>query len=319
VGLQYDRYCSITLSGAGGTFDLAKLRCRFTIKQSTSATPGTLLLKITNQNPKIARQLASMKSEYTNVVVDAGYQSGHGIIFKGNIVFATYGRESPTDTLTTVLCSDGDQARNYATVSKSFAPGSTPQQHLNAAVQAMGQYGVQQGFIGSSINLSKPAYPRGVALFGMARDIIAKIAKSQGATWSIQKGEVHIAGPNDSIPGSTVVLNSGSGLIGMPTVAIGGIYARCLINPQIKVNGLVKIDQSLIQGLIPQLDVNGQVDPAYRPGAPDLPSIAADGIYKIFKIDAVGDTRGNEFYMDIGCLVPSQQTSAYTEATARTN
>ena len=53
--------------------------------------------------------------------------------------------------------------------------------HLNVAVQAMQQYGFSFGFIGPSVDLSTPKYPRAVTLYGMARDILFNIARLKGA------------------------------------------------------------------------------------------------------------------------------------------
>ncbi len=47
-----------------------------------------------------------------------------------------------------------------------------------------------------------------------------------------------------SRPGGAVVLNSDSGLIGMPTQTTDGIFARCLINPSIKRGSQVQINES---------------------------------------------------------------------------
>jgi hypothetical protein len=314
VSVNFGRYCSITFDGSVGTLDVSSLRCRFTIKQHTLQLPNTATIRITNQLPATARQLAQTISEYKTVTITAGYQSNFGVVFSGNIVQGIYGRESATDTMTTVFASDGDQAHNFAVVNKTLAAGSTPKDHVDAAVAAMGKYGVTMGPVGSSVDLSTPQYPRAVALFGMARDVLANVAKSKGASVSYQNGQVQIMGTGDSAPGDTTVLNTLTGLIGMPAMSTGGVYARILINPAVKMNSLVRIDQSLIQGMQLPLGPNGQLAPTPI----DVPNIAADGVYRVFRVDADGDTRGNPWYMDLGCLVPGQQTSSSIASSART-
>lgn len=297
------------------------LRIRFDIKQHNNPTPSIAVIKITNQDTSAAKQLVQINSEYKTVTIDAGYPNNHGVIFSGNIVRSIYGRENPTDTLTTILCADGDQARSHAVVNKTLAPGSTPKDHVNAAIQALSQYGVSLGFVGSSIDLSTPSYPRSVTLFGMAHEILKRVARLKGAQVSYQQGKVHLVTPTDS-NGSAVELNTNTGLIGMPTLQIGGVMARSLINPNIKVNGLIHIDQSLVQGLLPQVSPDGSAEPS---GTEELASglssaqmdqagIAADGIYRVFKIDYSGDTRGNPWYMDIEANIPGLTTSDTTAA-----
>ena len=149
-------------------------------------TPSILKLEVSNLLPSTARLFT--QKEYAHIKIDAGYQDGHGIIFQGNIVQAIYGRESPTDTLLTVYAADGDHGHNYATTNMVLPPGSTPQQHLNVAMQALGQFGITQGFIG--VDLSTPTYSRAVTLVGMARDILSNIAKFKQATVSYQQEQV---------------------------------------------------------------------------------------------------------------------------------
>ena len=85
---------------------------------------------------------------------------------------------------------DGDHAHNYATVNTSLPPGSTPQKHLDVAMQAMGKYGVTPGYIG--VDLSQPVYPRAVALWGMARDVLANIGKNKNASVYYRDGRLNI-------------------------------------------------------------------------------------------------------------------------------
>jgi hypothetical protein len=291
--VQYLRYCTVTADGVG-SIDVSTLRCRFNISQWTMQTPNILKLQVSNMLPATARQF--VQKEYKHIQVDAGYLDGHGIIFQGDIKQAIYGRESPTDTLLTVYAADGDHAHNYATVNTTFPPGSTPQQHLNAAVSAMSPMGVTQGYIG--VDLSTPVYSRAVTLFGMARDVIANIAKSKQATTSYQQEKVTMVPYNGSAPGSAITLNSSTGLIGMPTQTIKGIFARCLINPAIKVHSQVQINQKDIQGAYAPITVQGDQTITQA----QLPSIAADGLYTVYRIDVDGDTRGNPWYQDLQML-----------------
>ena len=97
------------------------MRCQFSIKQGTRGLPNTATIRITNQNPTVARQLAQAQAEYTAVSISAGYQGNSGLLFQGNIVKAIYGQENPIDTLTTILAADGGQAHDYAVVDQALA------------------------------------------------------------------------------------------------------------------------------------------------------------------------------------------------------
>jgi hypothetical protein len=296
---QYLRFCSITASGGAGTIDVSTLRCRFEIDQWTMQAPNVLKLLVSNILPATARQF--VQKEFASIQIIAGYQDNNGVIFQGNIVQAIYGRESPTDTLLTVYAKDSDHAHNYAIVNTTLPPGSTPQQHLNTAVQAMQPMGVTQGFIG--VDLSTPTYSRAVTLFGMARDVLSNIAKFKNASVSYQQEQVTMVPKGGSSPGGAIVLNSTTGLIGMPSQTIGGILARCLINPSIKVHSQVQINQADIQGAF--------AGPITEAGQQDLTQaqlqlIATDGLYTVYLIHTSGDTRGNPWYQDLTMLATNQ-------------
>ena len=198
---MYLRQCSIVAQAAGGqTIDLSQLRCRFEIKQHSALGPDKAIIRITNENPQTARMFTQNNAEFSTITISCGYQDegSSGMLFSGGIVQAFYGRDNPTDTLTTIQATAGHQAHNYAVVSKTLAAGSTPMDHLNVAVQAMKQYGLQLGFIGPSVDLSTPKYPRAVTLYGMARDILFNIARLKGALISYQLGKIQILGPTDN-------------------------------------------------------------------------------------------------------------------------
>lgn len=308
---MYLRVCHIIAQAAGGqTIDVSELRCRFWIKQHSRMGPDKAIIKITNQNPATARLFTTPNAEYTTISIYAGYEDEGppSLLFSGGIKQAFYGRDNPTDTLTTIVATAGYQAHNYATVSKTLPAGSTPQDHINVAAASMTKYGIGLGYLGPSLNLLTPRYPRAVPLFGMARDILNNIARLKQADVSYKKGKIHMLGQTDSLPGSTVVLNSKTGMIGMPTQEIGGIMVRSLINPKIVVGGLIQIDQKDIQQLTLATDMQG--NNTVSASDVQLARIATDGIYKVFQIDIEGDTRGEPWYMDIAALMNGQQPTS---------
>jgi hypothetical protein len=199
-----------------------------------------------------------------------------------------------------VYAADGDHGHNYATTNTVLPPWSTPQQHLNVAMQALGQFGITQGFIG--VDLSTPTYSRAVTLVGMARDILSNIANFKQATVSSQQEQVTMVQNGQSMPGGAIVLNSNTGLIGIPTQTSQGILARCLINPSIRVHSQVMINQFDINGGAAAINVAGD----NTIGQANLAHVAADGLYMVYKIDVDGETRGNPWYQDLALIATTQ-------------
>ena len=78
--------------------------------------------------------------------------------------------------------------------------------------------------------------------------------------------------------------------------------ARCLINPVIKINTRVQISQASIQQAQLFVDVGGGVT---NPQNSKIPSLTADGIYRVLQIEVNGDTRGTPWYMDLNCFSPT--------------
>lgn len=296
MSTNWIRYLKLTAEGGGGSLDFGELRCTFHIQQQPLSSPNLAEIRVYNVSKAVGRRFVQPGSEFKIVTLDAGYQDNHGVICKGNIVAARYGRVTPTETALDLFVNDGDQAHNFATVSKTFAAGSTPKDHFDESVKAMGGHGVKLGHLG--IDLSKPKYPKPIVLFGMARDVLHDIAGPREAMWSIQNHELQMVDKDKPIPGGAVKLNSDSGMIGMATQEIDWITVKCLINPQIKVNGTVHIDEASIQRARPISDLPNGWD---SPQNSLMPDIAADGLYKVLKIDFQGDTRGTVWYQTLAC------------------
>jgi hypothetical protein len=72
------------------------------------------------------------------------------------------------------------------------------------------------------------------------------IAKQCNGNWWYENNQVNIV-PDDKYIEEAIVLNSQTGLIGMPQQTMGaGVNVRCLINPNIKLGGLIRLDQASV-------------------------------------------------------------------------
>jgi len=134
------------------------------------------------------------------------------------------GRENPTDTYTEILAADGDVARNFGIVSTTLAAGATQSTQL-AAIS--GAIDLPLGYVP---DLPRTALSRGKVLYGMARDRLSDIAASSNATWSIQNGQVQLVPLTSYIPGTAVVMNANTGMIGLPEQTEDGIKVKALLN-----------------------------------------------------------------------------------------
>ncbi len=287
------RSLKLTVTGSSGTLDLSDLRVKFSVEQDTVQAPNTLECRIYNPNKETAQKI--FKGDHVELY--AGYEDeGTGLIFKGEVTQPRIGRESPTDTYVDIFAKDGDSAYNFATVNKTLAKGSTPLDHYQTALKAMAPFGVTHGYIPQGL-FDTPKYPRAVSWFSSAKDVLRTLAQSKGCTWSMQNGQLQMVPENTPLPGSAFIVNSKTGMIGMPIETPGGIIVRTLINSRVKVNTLLQInDQDIQRAQLSQLHNSANAnDQVLRLGT-------NDGIYKVLYMTRTGDTRGQEWYQDMTCI-----------------
>lgn len=298
---QWLRKCRLTIgngsdavivSGMGDSDGnlLEGLRVRFSLEQETFQAPEHADITITNLSDATANKI---QKEYDRVVLEAGYPDNMATLFEGEIVQKRKGRENPTDTYLAILAKAGQKAYSYGVVNKTLASGHTLRDQVDACLEVMKPYGITAGYIA---DLGTAKMPRGRALFGMAKDHLRAICQTAGAQWWIHQNKLTIVKNNGYAPGSAIVLNSRTGMIGMPVQTMGGIEVRCLINPEIKPGVRIQIDQSSIQQQA--LSANYQAEAQNNM----VPEISTDGLYKVLYVKTTGDTRGLDWYMDIICL-----------------
>lgn len=287
---QWLRYCKLTVAGGGDSVDLSQLRIRFQVTQHNLQSPNVGDITISNLSDQTVKRI---KGEGTEVTLEAGYQENPGLIFKGQIIQKRSGRENPVDTYLNIIAQGGDQAYNHAVVSKTLAAGHTYKDQVMTAYEALKPFGITLGKIA---DLGDKKMPRARVMFGMARDILRTIAISTGTSWSIQNNELTVTKNNEPKEGGAIVLNSRTGLIGLPVQSIDGILVTCLLNPQIGPGSLIQIDQASVQEAKLSADYLAAVNNSM------IPSTADDGFYKCLVVNHIGDTRGDPWYTQILCL-----------------
>jgi hypothetical protein len=288
---QFLRKVSVKV-GAADAIDLSDMHFRFEVKRGDIQTPASADITVYNLADNTSKQI---QAEFQRVVIEAGYEGNYGKIFDGTVRQVRRGKENATDKYVNILASDGDFAYNYAYVNTSLAAGATPADQINAAAQAMVRHGVQLGYVGE---LPSVALPRGKVMYGMARRFLRQITESTDCSWSIEHGVLQVIPKLAYKAGEIPELTANTGLVGLPVQTQDGIYARCLLNPGIKIGMLVHIDNKLIQQFKASLSYT---DPLYNASYYQamIPSVESDGYYKVFVADHTGDSRGNHWYTDM--------------------
>lgn len=296
---QYIRKCQLIVYQRGSLdgLDLSNLRIKFSVKQSDVQTPNTADIRVYNLSADTALSLLLNLSPDFNAgnpirgkaLLQAGYESNYGVIFQGNIKQIILGRESATDTFVDFVCGDGDRAYNFAVVNTTLRKGSGPADQINAAAAATTPKGVTLGHVG---DLPQTKLPRGKVMYGNARQYLRDVAQSTGKNWSIQNEQITFIPVKGYLPGERVILTSKTGLIGTPQQTTEGVNVKCLLNPRLRIGGLIDIDNASVADFKINFAVKGS--PANLP-IPQSP----DGVYYNLVIDHAGDTRGVDWYSTI--------------------
>ena len=289
--------------------DLSDFRIVFKTGQADTQSPNNCRIRVFNLK---AETVAQVKGEYSEVVLQAGYQNGNfGVIFRGTIrQFVTGKDENGTDTYLDLLAADGDTLYNWGFINRSFPAGSTPkdraQTMADKAVDSTGQLLAAMGHNGIAGVL--PA-PRGKVVFGLMRVALTAEAGAQGCTWSIQNGKINILPIDGYLPNEAVVLSSTTGLVGRAEQTNEGVHARSLLNPLLQPGGLIKIDNASVNQTS-NADAKSTVMVPYNQwtGAQFLADVTADGLYRVFVVEHEGDSRGGNWYSNIVALAVNPST-----------
>jgi hypothetical protein len=316
---QFGRKANLIVSTGTVGLDLSDFRFTFRTTNSDAQTPNTLYVRVYNLSPQTVAKIGTNSStEFSTITLQAGYENGNfGILFSGEIKQTATGRERNVDSFLDIWAADGDEWYNFSVINKSIAAGQTPEQTITAITGAASSNGTQpikfatdtSGLIAGSVSSTATALQRGKVLFGMSRDYARDWAAKYGFRWSIQNGEFVLVPITGYRPGEAVVLSSTTGLIGVPEATQDGVRVRALLNPLIRIGCLVQIAKSDINQLTSQ-----QQGLKYAPAVATV--VTAAGFYRVMTAEFSGDSRGNEWYVDMICLAVDVTASNQNQSVA---
>lgn len=274
------KYRVIISDNNGVGLDVSELHCTFKIEKSISETPNYSEVVIYNLS---AGSENTVIKEGAKIIVEAGYDNPqYGLIFTGDIVQPYREKEDGITYKLTLISQDGDLFMNRGIINTSYRAGQTPR----GTVEAIAAQSSNKAELGSiSENLKQGALSRGKVLFGLSRDYLRQIAKSEEAAFFINDGKINLVKAVDLPKGETISLGPDSGLIGAPEQTDEGITAQCLLNPLLNLNKFVYIDNTLVQGM--RVSNDGK-----------LKQLEGNGVYRIIKLTHTGDTRGDTWYTE---------------------
>jgi len=209
------------------------LRVAFSVDRDKTATPNNAEVAIWNLNPDHRAELEQAKN--VTVRVEAGYQDQISQIFFGALRKAETIVEGP-DYITRVSGGDGEDKLKFATISKTFAKGTSVRDVLFTLIDRLtiGRGNADRlallSFENFGTKLEKP-----LTVAGPVVEELARFARSLGLEWSIQDGTFQIVkiGEPSNI-GQGPKISPATGLIGSPRIdSEGKVQGRALILPDL--------------------------------------------------------------------------------------
>jgi hypothetical protein len=286
--------------GGAGFLDVSDLNAEFIVRQADSQHPNTCHVRIYNLADQTS-QLGMMK-EFMKLTVEAGYQNDRfGPIFVGEVIQKKKGKLlNGTDKYFDISAQSGSQAYGYATVSKTLKAGHTFKEIVEECTKAMEKMGIEIGHIA---DLGSQKFPRASVLHGMAKDILRDVGFATNTSWSIQNQKFQMIKNDGFLPGAAKELNGNTGMIGLPEQTLKGIVVKTLVDSGMKVGSQIHLNNSSIQLATAHPQTRDETAAGTIQKNKELtPEIAADGIYKVYRVDHDGQTQGQEWYTTLTCL-----------------
>lgn len=270
--------------------------------QTTAAdydTPGICICTVYNLNYATSLKIIN---EYDILTIQAGYLHGkYGVIFKGTCKQFQRGRNNQTDSFLKIFAADWDFGFTRSTINTTLPPGWTWQQLQAEHDRQWAQHQMTAGYRDKFITAGQNSRSR--VVFGMGADEQHDLAASTNMVFSVEDGKVKLMRSDRStnLPLPPIQLNQNTGLINWPTVTNEGIQFRCLLNPALKIGGIIQLNNREIQSTSgPGGAQFVSQFPGFQSGVQFFADAnSTDGFYRVLYREHSLDSRGNAWWSDI--------------------
>lgn len=320
--VKWLRSCQL-LVGKNGNGDVSPttglliegLRIQFDITKTIYRTPNVGTIKVYNLNSATEGRILK---EFNDVILRGGYVGGGQKpveFFRGNVVFGSAYRDN-VSRICEVNVKDGDKDFHNAWVNFTLAAGHTDADVIREVVKTFSA--TTTGHVHGK-NLFKK-HGRGRTYSTTARNVLDQIARDNKAEWSIQNGKLYLVPVDSTLPLPAFEVSPETGLLGVPEANDKGISMKVLFDPKFLPGCKVwlKSNEVKIKRLKPAIE--GQKRKLKGPNVPAR--LDPDGIYKVYAVHGVGDTRGEEasqsWFAELKCVAldaPIPSTKAMPQGT----
>lgn len=273
--------------------NVSDLKCSFKCSYVNGVALSVGTLVVYNMN---AATEAEVINEAFQISISGGYEQGqYDEIYTGDIVQVIRNRENGIDYRLEIVALHGFNQLEMNHCRASMAAQATPRQIVEQVCKSS-QIPINIGEISNKI--SQQPLPRGKILFGKPQKYLREIAMNNNAFYRLNsKKEVELHAMYDEIPENKVLYYTPeSGLVGTPKYTDNGIIIKTLLDPRIKVNSMIKIDNAIIQQQALNIDAKALTQQQKQ----DQNLIFdKDGEYQVLSVTHSGDTWGDDWSTEV--------------------
>lgn len=239
----FGRRYRIIISDATGTgYNVSNLKVSFTCSKTMAQEPNMSIIQIYNMNVQTENEIIM---NCTRITIDAGYEgSTFGTIFDGDIIQSYRYREDATTEILEIVAIDSYNSINFSFINFTMIKGQT----LRSQVEGICAKSTADTQLGSiSDRLGEQCLARGKVFFGNESDYMGQLSKSIEGRVYYENGAVNIIKVDELPEDEIIELTPKTGMLGTPEQTDFGVCVKSLINPFIKINSLIHVDNSYIK------------------------------------------------------------------------
>lgn len=292
------------------------LRCTFSCKKTILRDSSIGSITLWNLSPDLESLIIS---EGTHIVLEAGYENSQvAIIFAGNILQSTRGKENGTDYFLKLICLDGDSYFNLAFSSGTLESNQTKRNLAKQILRISNYNEFKDGKVKvedlddlpneSTVDGSIVKTERPKVIFGKTSKLLDDIARMSNSTLYMDNGELKVFTANEDNKKRRIwEVNPETGMVGDPSQSNYQIVVKILLNPLLRINDLIHIESRMIR--IQEYDLR------------EIPYLLEpNGQYQVIEIEYSGDTRGQDWYCTLKAItkngkIPSQLSDKWGNLT----
>jgi hypothetical protein len=214
------------------------------------------------------------------ITIRAGYQETIDTIFQGKIN-NTFKERSGPDTIARIIARGGSQPKG--SINKTLGKNAKLTDIIAACANSLGYPLV----INSDDFASVPPYPRGYVLNGDPRVYLDSLAQAHGFSYIVDNERLIVTGNESFRDGEPFIVSQFSGMEGIPEITEVGCDVSVRLSPKVRIGGRIDVKSELATFNFSNLYFQ------------NIPENAGAGIYRVFKVEHVGDSWGDKWTTQI--------------------